>query len=339
MKKNRKIDMTVIVPVYNTEEYLPVCIDSLIRQDELCLEIILINDGSTDRSGSIADQYAGQDSRIKVIHQENRGASAARNAGLESAQGDYIAFVDSDDRVIKNTLGELYRQANNNQADIVMGNLLYIHEDNIINGPYKPVSKEFKNRVFSGKKGFIRLVQDGSYRPMQCNYIYRRGYLEKINVRFEEGIIHEDELWTPIVLCESETMIVIDLDFYYYCQRERSVMQSTTINRHLKSLFLVTERLFDFADRFDFSGEHAALRNWLNVHICQLNYRTIRMLSPLHNFSVTVPDNYLDRFRHNSREMMPEAQKICNFYLRHIESYFNKYSAWRPFERRKEIIL
>ena len=82
---NSKIDLSVIIPVYNVEDYLPACIDSLLKQGELCLEIILINDGSTDRSGAIANQYAEKDSCIKVIHQENGGASVARNAGLELA--------------------------------------------------------------------------------------------------------------------------------------------------------------------------------------------------------------------------------------------------------------
>ena len=89
--------ISVIVPVYNVEKYLTVCIDSLMNQGDLRMEIILVNDGSTDLSGEIADEYAKKEERIKVIHQENEGASAARNPGLEIAQGEYIAFLDSED--------------------------------------------------------------------------------------------------------------------------------------------------------------------------------------------------------------------------------------------------
>ena len=96
-KPDNKIEVSVIIPVYNVEKYLVACIDSLMCQGDLSMEFILVDDGSTDLSGKIADEYAKKEDRIKVIHQENGGASAARNAGLDVAQGEYIAFLDSDD--------------------------------------------------------------------------------------------------------------------------------------------------------------------------------------------------------------------------------------------------
>ena len=99
MNTPNQIDISIIIPIYNVEKYLTVCIDSLMNQGDLRMEIILINDGSTDLSGEIADEYAKKEERIKVIHQENGGASAARNVGLDIATGEYIAFLDSDDYV------------------------------------------------------------------------------------------------------------------------------------------------------------------------------------------------------------------------------------------------
>ena len=96
-KPDNKIEGSVIIPVYNVEKYLVACIDSLMCQGDLSMEFILVDDGSTDLSGKIADEYAKKEDRIKVIHQENGGASAARNAGLDVAQGEYIAFLDSED--------------------------------------------------------------------------------------------------------------------------------------------------------------------------------------------------------------------------------------------------
>ena len=104
MDKLNQIDMSVIIPVYNVEKYLTVCIDSLMSQGDLRMEIILVNDGSTDLSGEIADEYAKKEGRIKVIHQENGGASAARNTGLDIASGEYIAFLDSDDWIKEKSL-------------------------------------------------------------------------------------------------------------------------------------------------------------------------------------------------------------------------------------------
>jgi len=323
------IDLSVIVPVYNVEDYLPDCVDSLLHQGDLRIEIILIDDGSTDRSGVIADKYAQSDNRIKVIHKKNKGASAARNIGLELAKGEYIAFVDSDDWVKENSLNQLYREAIKYQADMVMGDFFYSYQDEIINGPYQPVPKEIKNIPFSGKEGFINLFKANAYIPMIWNYIYRRKFLEKIKYRFEEGIMHEDELWTPIVLCQAEKMAVVDVDVYYYRQREGSVMKSTGVKKRLDALFLVTDRLMEFADRLDFSGEDAELKNWLYVDIYKNYIEAFMLVSKIKDSSMIVSRHHFDRFWRDSWEMMPEPQKICKKFYRIAASGLKRYIDWR----------
>ena len=110
--------ISVIVPVYNVEKYLRKCIESILNQTFREFELILVDDGSTDSSGKICDEYALKDSRIKVIHKENGGASSARNAGLDVAKGEYIGFVDSDDWIEMDMYGELYRLIKENNTDI-----------------------------------------------------------------------------------------------------------------------------------------------------------------------------------------------------------------------------
>lgn len=324
-----QIDMSMIIPVYNVEDYLPACIDSVICQEGLHLEIILINDGSTDRSGSIADRYACQDSRIKVIHQENRGLSAARNAGLELAQGEYIAFVDSDDWIKENSLCELYREATRQQADMVMGNMKYSRQDGSTYYPFDPVPEEIRHIPLSGKEGFIRLIKANAYTPMVCNYIYRRSYLVKMQFRFEDGIIHEDELWTPVVLCQAGTVVVVDVDFYYYRQREGSIMDSSNLDERLNALFRITDRLIEFAGQFEFSGADGELKSWLYVNIYRLYSKTFMLLSRIKNSSMMVPAYQLDRFWRDGCDMMPEPQRICNHYFRIAEAGLKKYTDWR----------
>ena len=128
-------DLSVVIPIYNVEAYLPVCINSLMHQGDLRLEIILVNDGSTDLSGEIVEEYAKKDSRIRVIHQENVGASAARNAGLKLVRGEYIAFVDSDDWVKENGLYELYNEAVRHQTDVVNGKMLFCLQNGRMSNP------------------------------------------------------------------------------------------------------------------------------------------------------------------------------------------------------------
>lgn len=111
--------ISVIVPIYNVEKYLNKCIDSIVNQTYKNLEIILIDDGSTDGSGDICDEYAGRDMRIKVFHQENKGVVAARKVGIKNATGEYIGFVDGDDYIDSNMFAELYHLINKKEADIV----------------------------------------------------------------------------------------------------------------------------------------------------------------------------------------------------------------------------
>ena len=331
-RMNNKIDLTVIIPIYNVEEYLSECIDSLMHQGNLRLEIILVNDGSTDSSGAIADQYANIDSRIKIIHKENGGASTARNVGLELAQGEYIAFLDSDDWVSKNSLSELYCAAVKYGVDIALGNLMYFYKDKIIAGFYKPVPKETQNIVFSGKEGFIRWSETHSFRPMACNYIYRRRFLEKIRAQFEEGIMCEDELWTPIVFCHAQKIIAVDIDFYFYRQRKGSVMHSSSLKKHLDAYFTVTDKLMKFADRFAFSGEDGEFKNWWYVNIFWLYFCAFNLLPKIKDSSYVLPPHHLERFWRDCWEMMPCPQKICKNYYRDAETGLKRYTDWRTSE-------
>jgi len=328
MEMNNNIEISVIVPVFNVEEYLPTCIDSLMQQDDLHMEIILVNDGSTDSSGEIAERYANRDIRIKVIHQENRGAAAARNTGLGLAHGRYIVFIDSDDWVKKDSLYELYREAVYHHADVVMGNLLYFEHNEIINGPFNPVPKEILNILFPGKEYFIRLITNGAYPPMAVNYIYSRTYLEKIQTRFEEGIIFEDEIWTSTVLCQAKRMLSVDIDFYYYRQREGSVMHSSSLKKRLDSYFIVTEKLIEFADRFDFSEEDRELKNWLYVNIFRIYSKAFTSFSRIKDSSYALPKHHLDCFWKNCWEMMPEPQMRCNNFYRIAENGLKNYTDW-----------
>ena len=162
-KLEHNIDVSVIIPVHNSEKYLAVCVESVMCQGDQRMEIILVDDGSTDLSGKIADEYAKKEKRIKVIHQENGGASAARNAGLDIAQGEYIVLLDSDDWIREGTLPLLYNKAIQYYADVVMGNMWLCHQDGSIDKPFKCISNGSIKELLSGKEGFIELVKTCFY--------------------------------------------------------------------------------------------------------------------------------------------------------------------------------
>lgn len=326
-KHRHKIDISVIIPIYNVEEYLSICIESIIYQRDLYIEIILVDDGSTDLSGNIADEYAEKYKNIKVIHQRNKGASAARNVGLDIAQGEYIVLLDSDDWIKKDTLVLLYNEAIKYQADIVMGNMWLCNQEGNINEPFKWVSNESIHKVLSGEDAFILLVKTCLYLPTPVRYIYKRKYLHKIQTQFEEGIMHEDELWSPIVLCQADRMVITDIGFYYYRQNEQSVMHTTHLYKRLRSLFQVTENLALYAEHLKFND--GDLKDWWYVNLYRLYSWTFTYLANIRDSSQEVPIYHIDCFWRNCSFMSKEASNRCRDYFKIAEKGLYSYINWR----------
>lgn len=179
--------VSVIVPVYNVAPYLEQCLDSIVNQSYRNLEIILVDDGSTDESGAICDRYAEQDSRIRVVHKENGGLSSARNVGLDKMTGEWVLFVDSDDWIELNTLELLFEQKDE-CAEIVEFGIVHVfetHRDECL----------FRRELTSGVNILISLFRDQPFHGVVWNKLYAAHTIG--HIRFIEGRYHED---TPFVL-------------------------------------------------------------------------------------------------------------------------------------------
>lgn len=209
--------ISVIVPIYNVEQYLNRCIDSVLNQTYADLEVILVDDGSPDNCPAICDDYAGLDARVKVIHKKNGGLSSARNAGLEIAQGDYIAFVDSDDWIDLGMYEALINLAEEYNADIVQSEYRF----------YRPWKKE--NQILDcDNTGTIDCYTNiealetlyfgpqrfGGITILVVTKLYKAELLQ--NIRFCEGYIHEDVEFTPRVLYAAKRIIKYNKSFYTY---------------------------------------------------------------------------------------------------------------------------
>ena len=230
--------ISVIIPVYNVEKYIKKCLDSVINQTYGNLEIIVINDGSTDESGSICDYYSKTDDRIILVHQENQGVSKARNNGIDIASAAYIGFVDSDDWIEADMFSSLYENCIAYDADIstcssydvdLHGNITnssYIDLDDRIvsNSQYLHLSKEKK---YSGSK----IILEGFDKIKNCNNmgavwgkLYRKHLFS--DIKFPEGKIHED-IFTNHKLIDKANRIVVSMKYgYYYVARSNSIMNS-----------------------------------------------------------------------------------------------------------------
>lgn len=220
MNKEQKSLISVIVPVYNVEKYLNRCLESVSGQSYRNLEILLINDGSTDKSGIICQEWEKKDPRIHVLHQKNSGLSAARNRGIDEASGEYLFFVDSDDYLSEQTLEALLRELILQEAEIAVCNLVYEYEDK-----KEPKNLEYQIReaaVVSGRE-FITWMDQGKYTfcEVVCNKLYQRSVFD--DVRFPVGKVHEDEFVFHRLIYPRKRIACIPLQGYHYWRHTGSI--------------------------------------------------------------------------------------------------------------------
>lgn len=222
------MQFSIIIPCYKVEQYLPVCLESVLSQSNEDWEAIVVDDGSPDMSGRIADSYAQSDSRFRVIHQENQGLSAARNAAIKVAQGEYLLFLDSDDLIKPKALEEVASIVNlNSVPDIVaFGSELW----------YEAEKRTVANNTFnhrhgcyypSGMKYITEFVKRRGWGPSAaCFYAYKRTFLEKCNLSFPVGLLHEDELFVPKALTLATGVAVSSAILYTYRIVPTSIVHS-----------------------------------------------------------------------------------------------------------------
>ena len=211
-----KPEVSIIVPVYNVERYIERCVNSICSQSFSNIEIILIDDGSTDESGNLCDLLSLKDNRIKVIHQKNRGLSAARNTGLACVNGSWVCFIDSDDWVEKNFLENLINEAGINQCDIV--GCAYRKTD----GRLQITSNEKYSLSVYENENIMSFLIDNRIQQVVWNKLYKKSVIA--GILFEEGKYHEDEFWSYQVFAKVNKYVEIDYVGYNYFQRSDSIM-------------------------------------------------------------------------------------------------------------------
>ena len=213
--------VSLIVPVYNVEKYLDRCVKSLLAQTYPHLEIILVDDGSTDESGSLCDAYARADRRVRVIHQKNGGLSAARNRGMDAASGAYLAFVDGDDFVAKHYVRTLLDACEKNGASMSACGYMeyYSQKKQIPHWGEAPC-------VISGEEAVTDIFTQGNrVHVMAWNKLYHRSLFDGQGIRYPVGKIHEDVFTTYRLCAEAEWVACTNEICYYYVQRQGSIVR------------------------------------------------------------------------------------------------------------------
>ncbi len=228
------MEISVIVPVYNVENYLEECLESLVNQTFKDMEIICVNDGSTDKSGEILKKY---EDRITIITQENGGLSSARNSGIEAAQGKYIGFVDSDDWVDRDFYEKLYNAIEETNADIAVAS--------IIRGENKYRVKYFTQNVYTNLADKMAVCG----LPKSC-YVWNKLYKSELikSSEFQTGVYYEDVIWTPNILKKANSVVTVPNIEYHYRRNSTSIVKSIQSIKKQQDLYnarVLLEKFFD----------------------------------------------------------------------------------------------
>lgn len=238
-----EIAVSVIVPIYNVAPWLDACLASLENQTLKDIEVIMINDGSTDGSRQIAARYAEKNSNFMLIDRKNGGLSAARNTGMDMARGEYIYFLDSDDYLAENALGQLYTKAVNEELDVLKFSAYTFTDgcDDFRWGPeykYKGVYPD----IMSGVEAFSNFIENSDYFPSCCMFFSKREILENNGLKFCEGIIHEDNLFHYQLMTVSLRTAVLNQPLYYRRMRAGSISKTPDyLNKHRSWCTIVKE--------------------------------------------------------------------------------------------------
>lgn len=229
---------SVIIPVYNVEKYLNECVDSVLSQTFTDFELILVNDGSTDTSGKICDEYAKKDNRIKVLHKQNGGLSDARNKGTEIAVGKYVVYIDSDDYVSSpDFLSELFQKAKN-EPDIIVYKFKKYFEDSNSFSKCTYAFPELDNITTLADK-ISCLVKTDSFYCSAWSKAIKLSLLKDNHIEFEKGLLGEDQEWYYHLLLKAKSINGIDKDYIVYRQRANSITSSWKIKNLTDCIYIV----------------------------------------------------------------------------------------------------
>lgn len=290
--------ISVIIPVYKVERYLDACVASVAAQTFSDLEILLVDDGSPDNCPALCDAWAQKDPRVRVIHRENGGLSAARNTGIDAATGQFLAFVDGDDLLEADTLRRVYAAQQKHDADLVLFNFVYVNENDI---PLStPDFTGFHDEVVDAegfwKRYYATIGTQRAYYASACNRLYRRDLFRTL--RFRPGKRFEDEFLLPQLLEECHRIVCMAYPGYRYVQREGSIMAAGSSFNFLDRSEYQLERCDYFAAHGDFRRAEGILNE------------TIRNLSEKYRFDLSGPGQRA-RYRHNCRACAAVYQKMA----------------------------
>lgn len=242
-----KTKLSIIVPVYNVEKYLEICIESLLYQNLKNAEILLIDDGSTDNSGKICDSFSQKYDIVKTIHQKNKGLSGARNTGIKMAKGEYLMFVDSDDFISNDA--KIENIINDIEEEIIQYNFVYYFDAS----QKKYYNKNSFNLIIDSNifKNLLIVQEKNNFSCCVCDKFFKRDFIISNNLLFTEGIVCEDMEWMLKVYSKVKSIKYIDKNIYMYRQQRKGSITNIVKSQNIDCLFSIIKTWYDY----DFKNE------------------------------------------------------------------------------------
>lgn len=258
--------ISIIIPVYNTEEFVEEAVRSIMNQTLKDIEIIIINDGSTDNSLSIIKRLANEDNRIQIYSQKNQGLSITRNQGISYANGKYLYFMDSDDFLEPEALEICFLKSEENTLDFIFfdADILNKNTNYNINLNYQRKDCTNPNIVYNGIQIFTILIESSKYTPSACLNLIKTEFLKKINLQFFPNIIHEDQLFSSLLYLQANRVMCVHKDFFKRRLRNDSIMTREFSLRNMESYFTITDMLLIYA------SNHLEAQNIIDKHLSKM---------------------------------------------------------------------
>lgn len=316
------MDVSVIIPVYNTENYLSSCVDSILQQEYISLEIILIDDGSTDASGRICDNYASKYDFIKTIHIKNSGPATAKNEGLKIAQGSYIALTDSDDKMEPQMLHKMVSVGYEYDADIICCNYRQVDEQ----GNISHLNSTNQQYILNHEEGLIHFFSKNKIYSQCWTKLYKRKMLTDYQINNDSGLrTDEDFIFNIKAFTHALKTVIVDEPLYVYTHRENSLAHayfkkniSQYIDNRIKRVQVTQDAV---------KNESEIIKEWSTVHI-------IMYYNELLGKVALFPEYYSDKriiqilkFIRKNRHILNKYYSICGFskigkmLISHLPSY------------------
>ncbi|WP_294184184.1 glycosyltransferase family 2 protein [uncultured Clostridium sp.] len=279
--------ISIIIPVYNVEKYICKCIDSIINQSYKNIQIILVDDGSTDKSGYICDRYSKMDTRIQVIHEKNKGQSSARNIGLQISEGNYICFIDADDYVHKDYLIYLLNLILKDNSDMSICNTLDYYKNGKIIG-----ENSDKNMILSPDQALEMMLYQNSFDTGPCAKLYKKDLFD--NITFPENQIYEDFEIIYKIIDKCKIISYGKKAMYYYFHHKNSIMTNSFSDKKLH-LIEISKEILNFVSNKYPQIKNAAVRRYVYS-----NHHLLNLMCNSKNYSKSLKNQFIKNIKTNA---------------------------------------